>query len=36
MEIDKTLEINLKNIAYKSRILTLEIFYKSGQVTLFL
>jgi len=31
MEIDKTLEINLKNIAYKSRILTLEIFYKSGQ-----
>ena len=31
MEIDKTLEIKLNNIAYKSRILTSEIFYKSGQ-----
>lgn len=31
MEIDRTLEIKLKNIAYKSRILTSEIFYKSGQ-----
>lgn len=31
MEIDRTLEVKLKNLAYESRILTSEIFYKSGQ-----
>jgi transketolase len=31
MKTDRILETKLKNMAYKSRVLTSEIFYKSGQ-----